>query len=148
MAPHSYTRRIIDEKRPFLIIKEPSHENPAIVPTGLSVQDIAERVSLVFVPLIVGLEVIGVMSVQSKLQKAYSEDDMTLLSGIASYFTVAWQNASLYAQTRKRAERERLVNEIAQQIQRTVSVESALQTAAQALGRALQTSQTEISLSN
>ena len=148
VAPHSYTRRIIDEKRPFLIIKEPSHENPAIVPTGLSVQDIAERVSLVFVPLTVGLEVIGVMSVQSKLQKAYSEDDMTLLSGIASYFTVAWQNASLYAQTRKRAERERLVNEIAQQIQRTVSVESALQTAAQALGRALQTSQTEISLSN
>lgn len=146
VAPHSYTRRILDERRPILVNQEKA-EMPAIVPTGISEQAIAERITLLFVPLLVGMDVIGVMSVQSKVKNAYSEDDMTLLSGIASYFTVAWQNANLYAQTRKRAERERLVNEITQQIQRTVSVESALQTAAHALGRALQTAQTEISLS-
>jgi GAF domain-containing protein len=149
LTPQSYSRKVIEERRPLLLSIEPSNErNMAFVPNALTGQNTADRNSLIFVPLLAGMDVIGVMSVQSNQFKAYSEDDMTLLSGIASYFTVAWQNASLYAQTRKRAERERLVNEIAQQIQRTVSVEGALQTAAQAHGRALQTSQTEVSLSN
>jgi GAF domain-containing protein len=149
VSAQSYSRKVLDERRPLLLTLEPSHKSSAVmVPHAITGQATADRNSLIFVPLIAGTEAIGIMSVQSTQENAYSEDDMTLLSGIASYFTVAWQNASLYAQTRKRAERERLVNEIAQQIQRTVSVEGALQTAAQALGRALQTAQTEVSLSN
>ena len=151
VTPHSYSRKVLNERQPLLILRDAAdspEQGVAIVPTGIDPQAVAARISLMFVPLIAGQEVIGVMAVQSKEQNAYSEDDIALLSGISSYFTVAWQNASLYAQTRKRAERERLVNEIAQQIQRTVTVEGALQTAAQALGRALQTAQTEVSLSN
>ena len=57
----------------------------------------------------------------------------------------AVQSQRLYFKTKSQAEKEHLINEINERIQRTVSIESALQTAVKELGQALQTT-TQIKL--
>ncbi|MCA9872569.1 MAG: GAF domain-containing protein [Anaerolineales bacterium] len=93
--------------------------------------------SLIFVPLFLGQRAIGALSVQSYAQAAYTERDLALLIGIANHVAVALENARLYTETQRRAEREALVNAISQKIQNASTVESAMQTAVAELGKAL-----------
>ncbi len=94
--------------------------------------------SLIFVPLFLGQKAIGAMSVQSYDHAAYDESDLALLTGIANHVAVALENARLYTETQRRAEREALVNAITQKIQGTLTVEKALETAVAELGRVFQ----------
>jgi PAS domain S-box-containing protein len=94
--------------------------------------------SLIFVPLFLGQKTIGAMSVQSYAHAAYDERDVALLTGIANHVAVALENARLYTETQRRAEREALVNTITQKIQSTLTVENALETAVTELGRVFQ----------
>jgi PAS domain S-box-containing protein len=91
--------------------------------------------SLIFVPLFLGQQTIGAMSVQSYAHAAYTGRDVALLSGIANHVAVALENARLYTETQRRAEREALVNAITQKIQSTLTVENALETAVTELSR-------------
>lgn len=59
--------------------------------------------SLLFAPLRAGQQMLGVISAQSYRQNAYTEADLQLLSGIASYVAVALENATLFANTQQRA---------------------------------------------
>ena len=52
--------------------------------------------SLMYAPLKVGEEVIGVISVQSYTLQAYTEGDLELLMGIANQVSIAIQNSRLY----------------------------------------------------
>ncbi len=94
--------------------------------------------SLMFVPLFLGQKTIGAMSVQSYTRAAYNERDLALLTGIANHVAVALENARLYTEAQRRAEREALVNTITQKIQSTLTVEKALETAVTELGRVFQ----------
>ena len=94
--------------------------------------------SLIFVPLFLGQQTIGALSVQSYAHAAYNERDLALLTGIANHVAVALENARLYTETQRRAEREALVNAITQKIQSTMTVENALETAVTELGRIFQ----------
>lgn len=90
------------------------------------------------VPMIVGDEVVGVIAVQNDVGKRmFNEADQRLLLTLASSIGVAIQNAQQYEITRRRAQRERLLNEITQKIQGTHTLEGALQTAVNELGQAL-----------
>lgn len=98
------------------------------------------------VPMIVGEQLLGVLDVQSDVAHRFTEEDARLKSILASQVAVALQNARLYAQTQRQVERERLVNTISQKIQNTLTIESALKTAVQELGQALQAGYTRIEL--
>ncbi|HFQ93979.1 MAG TPA: GAF domain-containing protein, partial [Anaerolineae bacterium] len=102
--------------------------------------------TLLYLPLQVGERIMGVLSVQSYTHNAFSEADVSLLSGIANYVAVALDNIRLLEETAARAEEERLVNVITQKIQRTATMDSALETAVQELGQALQTRYMQINL--
>jgi GAF domain-containing protein len=102
--------------------------------------------SMLFVPLKSGGQVVGVMSVQAYDYNVYQEEDVTLLTGIASHAAVALENARLYDSAQRRARREQLVNQITQKIQNATTVESALQTAVQELGQALRANYTQVEL--
>ncbi len=102
--------------------------------------------TLLYLPLQVGERIMGVLSVQSYTHNAFSEADVSLMSGIANYVAVALDNIRLLEETAARAEEERLVNVITQKIQRTATMESALETAVQELGQALQTRYMQIDL--
>jgi PAS domain S-box-containing protein len=103
--------------------------------------------SFIGVPMIVGDQVIGVLSVQdSEREGRFTEGDVNLLRTISSNVAVAIQNARLFIEVRKRAEREAMVNLIGQKIQGATTVQGALQTAIQELGIALKARRTFVEL--
>ncbi|HNB52402.1 MAG TPA: GAF domain-containing protein [Anaerolineales bacterium] len=103
--------------------------------------------SFIGIPLVAGETVIGVLSVQDlEREGRFSQNDVDLLTTIAANVAVAIQNARLYADAHKRAQRETMVNQIGQKIQSATTVQSALQIAVQELGLALRARRTAIQL--
>jgi GAF domain-containing protein len=117
-------------------------ENPDFLPNPLLPDTHAEMA----VPLIAGDRIIGVLDVQSEEVGAFSEEDVSIQTTLASQIAVALQNARTYAATQRQAEHESLINLISQQIQSTTSVENALQVAVRELGRALGAKRTSVKL--
>jgi GAF domain-containing protein len=93
--------------------------------------------SLLYVPLKIGQATVGVLSVQSYRENAYSASDATLLTGIANYVAVALDNARLLNETEERLREGQLLQELSASINAAVDAENVLQTAARELGRAL-----------
>jgi GAF domain-containing protein len=87
-----------------------------------------------------------VLDVQSDRPNAFSDEDASIQTTLASQVATALQNARSFTQTQHRAERETAVNLITQKIQNTTSIEAALQMAAREVGRALGMRQTQVSL--
>lgn len=89
------------------------------------------------VPISIGDRVLGVLDVQDNMTDRLQQDDVDLLQSIANQVAVALQNARSFEATRQRAEREAMLASIAQKIQSTTSVESALQVAVREAAYAL-----------
>jgi putative methionine-R-sulfoxide reductase with GAF domain len=102
--------------------------------------------SEIAVPIAVGNNVLGVLDVQHNVSQGLSEEDQSLLQSVANQIAVALNNAQLYEQTQRVAEREALVNRINQQIQRAATVEDVLQVASRELGQALGATQAAVYL--
>lgn len=64
--------------------------------------------SLIFVPLIIMDKIIGVLTVQSYMQYAYTQQDMTSVKALASYIAIALNN-SQKTEALKIAEREKVI---------------------------------------
>jgi GAF domain-containing protein len=113
-------------------------EDQKLLLTGDDGDDEAQRPSnMAFVPLMAGAKVIGVMSVQNYQFHDFTDEDISLLSGIANHVGLALENLRLFTEIQRRAERERLINEISQKIQGAQTVQGAMQAAVSELGRAL-----------
>ncbi|MBK8987491.1 MAG: GAF domain-containing protein [Chloroflexi bacterium] len=93
--------------------------------------------SLLFVPLRIGQETLGVLSVQSYELNAYTPANITLLLGIANHVAVALDNARLLDESRKMARRAQMLRDISGSINTTLDAESILQTAVREIGRTL-----------
>ncbi|HSO27380.1 MAG TPA: GAF domain-containing protein, partial [Anaerolineales bacterium] len=93
--------------------------------------------SLLYVPLRIGQEILGVLSIHSYEINAYSQANTALLLGIANHVAVALDNARLLAESRKSAQRAQILREITGSISSTMDAESILQTAAREIGRSL-----------
>jgi GAF domain-containing protein len=87
-----------------------------------------------------------VLDVQSDHINAFSEEDANIQTTLASQVSTALQNARLFIEAQRQAERESVLNIIGQKIQSTATVESALQIAARELGHALGMKPTLIAL--
>lgn len=98
------------------------------------------------VPMIVGQELLGVLDIQSDQTEAFTETDISIQTILASQVAVALYNARLFARSQLQVEQERVINQIIQRIQSTVTVESALQMAVQEVGRALKAKQVRVEL--
>jgi signal transduction histidine kinase len=86
----------------------------------------AHPLSLVTVPLSIGEQVIGALSVQSEKANAYTQHDLNFLTAIASQVAIAVENARLYEREQKRATQASLLNVIARQTNTTLSPEQLL----------------------
>ncbi len=89
--------------------------------------------SLVIVPLTIGEQVIGALSVQSEQVNAYSQQDIDFLSAVASQVAIAVENARLYEQERRRAVQSSLLNKMARQANAILSPKRLLPTVAQTI---------------
>lgn len=72
--------------------------------------------SAVFVPLVVGEQVIGSMTIQSFQPAAYTQDHVQTLSLMANQAAVAIANAGLFEQERIRARQLALVGQVSRQV--------------------------------
>jgi putative methionine-R-sulfoxide reductase with GAF domain len=106
-------------------------------PSWLSNPLLPETRSEIAMPIMAGREVLGALDVQHNRVEGLGRQDADLLRGIASQVAIALQNANRFTQAQHRAERERTVAAILQQIQNTHTASDALQVAARELGRAL-----------
>ena len=108
------TSWVVQEKKPLLIADWDEEESRFPVKAGI----VTERQrSWLGVPLLVGEEVIGVISVQSPEPYSFNLDTQRLLETIASQAAIAIQNARLFEQLDRRVEELEVLTEIG----RTVS---------------------------
>jgi GAF domain-containing protein len=97
------------------------------------------RQAFIAAPIVVRNEVIGVLGIEPDDVREWTQEDLHLLQRIAERTALAVENARLYLQTQRAAERERLISDIATQLQRAPNLALLLESAAQELSQALGT---------
>lgn len=97
------------------------------------------RQAFVAAPIIVRNEVVGVIGVEPDEPVDWTRDDLQLLKSIADRAALAVENARLYLQAQRSAERERLIGEIAARLQRAPSLALLLESVTKELAEALGT---------
>lgn len=98
----------------------------------------------VTVPLKLRGETIGELVVQGPPGQAWNQDQVDLMQAVAERVALSMENARLFDETGRRAERERLVTQIASKIRSTNDPQEMIQTALNELRNALGTSQVHI----
>jgi putative methionine-R-sulfoxide reductase with GAF domain len=120
------------------------NQEPAWLPNPL----LPETRSEMAVPIAIGGQVFGVLDIQHNVTNGLQEKDIELVQSLANQVAVALQNARLYTQAQLQAERETLLNNISQRIQRATTIEATLQIAAEELGRTMGASRATVQLAN
>ena len=91
------------------------------------------------VPVLLRGETIGTLSVQMPRQQGgITADQIDLIKAVAERVALSAENARLFDETSRRAERERIVSDISNKIGSSFQTESILQTTAQALSALLE----------
>jgi GAF domain-containing protein len=107
---------------------------------------LSETKAEIAVPIAIGEQVLGVLDVQHNVVNALQQEDADLLLSVANQVAIALQNARRYEEAQKQAAQVARMNTIAQKIQATTSVESALQVAVRELGQAASSNWTSVRL--
>lgn len=134
----SIVEQVIQTGEPVLINRTPSEMASIHSTTQSTIGDENKiSVSLLFVPLRLGQQIRGVMSVQSYKFNSYSQRDITLLNSLANQVSVAIENIRLYKEAEARARREQMLREITARVRSSVDIDNIMRIAAQELGNAL-----------
>jgi GAF domain-containing protein len=96
------------------------------------------------VPIIMRGETIGTLVVQTPKNESISTDQMDLIKAVAERVAISAENARLFDETIRRAEREHLVSDITTKIRSTTDPQEMVKTAVEELKRALGVTRVEI----
>ena len=105
---------------------------------------VQNEVSQVTVPIELRGETIGTLIVQSPATAALNQDQIDLIRAVAERVALSAENARLFEETTRRAERERLVSNITGKIRSVNDPQSMIQTAMEELRKALGASKVEV----
>ena len=118
--------RIVTSREPLLLNRAPQFDDIGIPAIG------TPALSWLGVPILVGDEAIGVMSVQSTRDEGrFGEPDMRLLQTIASNVGVAIQNARLYRETHRRANEMAALADVGRELSATLDPTTVLESIAE-----------------
>ena len=118
------TSKILQTGQPLLINQDIStrREELGVILTG------REALSYLGVPILAGGQAIGVISVQSTQQEdCFDEDDLHLLTTLASNVGVAIEKARLLDETQRRARETAAIAEVGREISATLDLPTVLQ---------------------
>jgi GAF domain-containing protein len=107
-------------------------------------KDNQKETSQVVVPIELRGETIGTLVVQSPSTAALNQDQIDLIKAVAERVALSAENARLFEETARRAERERLVSDITGKIRNVNDPQSMIQTAMEELRKALGASKVEV----
>ncbi len=145
------------ERFPFtrLFINEP--DDPQLIgdaATDPRVDDFTRGVmahagikAIAVIPLTMGAQWVGIITCSWPQPHVFSKQEEEIFSALIHMAAPTVQSQRLYFKTKELAEKEHLINQINEQILNSDSIESAMQTAVNELGQALQ-STTQVKLSN
>jgi GAF domain-containing protein len=107
------------------------------IDTGQSINPTSEN-QIITIPLKLREETIGVLDIRSNNPgRQWNENELALIQAIAERVSLALENARLFEETTRRADREKAVSEITTHIRSTTDPQVMLQTALDELKRAL-----------
>ncbi len=137
LNPNSTTGQVILTGQPVLRLLTEKEYSSNPEPIGMVGDTSKISASLIYVPLNLGQKTIGALSIQSYRLNAYAQDHLSLVQNIANQLSIGIQNASLFEEATRRAERERVISDISAKIGTSVRTESILQTTARELSQIL-----------
>lgn len=97
-------------------------------------------------PIFLSERLIGVLDIQQNKVNGLTNQDVDLMRGIVSQIAIALNNADQYREIQQHSHYVAVTGAIIEQIQKTQTVEDALQVAVRELGRALQQPRTMVRL--
>ena len=80
---------------------------------------------------------IGLLNILMPGKQRWTDDDIDIIEAVAERVALSIENARLFQTTANRAERERVISDIASKISGNIRMENILQTTAQELSQAL-----------
>ncbi|MEW6400452.1 MAG: GAF domain-containing protein [Chloroflexota bacterium] len=105
--------------------------------------------ALLAIPVKLRDQVIGVIHIEAHdANRKWSENEIALVQSISERTALALENARLFEETSRRAERERLVSQVTSRISESNNFEHILHTTIQELGRTLGATRTFIQLAS
>jgi GAF domain-containing protein len=147
LNPDTATGKVLLTGKPILQLLKENELLQGVEQTNMLGNSSKISASLMYLPLIVGQKTIGVLSIQSYTLNAYTQDQITLAENIANQLSIAIQNARLFENANRRAERERIISEITSKIGTSVRTENILKTTAKELNQLLNGAEVLIRLS-
>jgi GAF domain-containing protein len=100
--------------------------------------------SRIVVPIVLRGETIGTLVVQSPSSSQVSQDQLDLIKAVAERVAISAENARLFDETTRRAERERTVSNITSKIRSVNDPQAMIQTAIEELRNVLGASRVEV----
>jgi len=107
-------------------------------------QQIQTETSRVVVPIELRGETIGTLVIQTPSKSEVSPDQLDLIKAVAERVAISAENARLFDETTRRAERERRVSDITSKIRSVNDPQAMIQTAIEELRNALGASRVEV----
>ena len=136
------TTRMLQTREPLLLNRQADWDALGVRRVG------SPSKSYLGVPIVVGDQAIGAISVQSMTQEGrFGDADARLLSTIAANVGVAIQNARLYAEAHRRADEMAALAEVGQEISATLDVDVVLEQIGQRVQTLLSADTTALFLS-
>lgn len=106
-----------------------------------------QQAHIAAVPLRVRGEIVGVLEIERGGDRPWTDTELELAEALVERLALAVENARLYEQATYSAEREHMVNRIAQEVQQAETIDDVLQTALAELGRVLGASRGVVQIS-
>ena len=124
LEPSGLSRHVMETREP-LLINEGVSDRLAEIGGPVMVRAGGMSKSLLFVPLIVGGEVMGRISLQNlDREHAFGEGDVRLLTTLAGSLSVALENARLFEETRQRNAELALINDVQRGLAENLEMQS------------------------
>lgn len=147
LGPTPALRELLQKGEPVLIARTPV-ERAQEDPFPHLGQEQQRSASLLFVPVIKGPQVIGVVSVQSSTPNAFAESDLRLLETAGAQVGAAVENARLFGDSRRGVERLTTLQQISHAIAGSLEMQKMLRAIAEAARQVLDVDQCAIYLGN
>jgi diguanylate cyclase (GGDEF)-like protein len=126
----SVTRLVIESGKPLLFDTDADYERYArdhgLPALFVGDADKVEGASHIFMPLNTGSRTIGALTVQSRREHAYSDDDLQTLAVIAAQAAVAIENARLYEQSQQSVHQMQVLLHVARIINSSLNLPTVL----------------------
>jgi GAF domain-containing protein len=132
--PDTLSARLILERQPLLL--NTMDEIEALDPTPPEKGE-PEIASYIGVPIILGSDVLGMLTVQSAEPNAYDQDDLRFLETVASQAATAIANARLFNERERRLREVSAIKDIGSAITSTLDIQNVLERLHIELGRVL-----------